>query len=316
MTHDGPLHPVDGTFTDIGTAKKVAPRWVVEPLLPEGLVIIAGPPKESYKSTIVMALACMVTDHKHVALPADWAKRRDGPVMFLSHEADAGEMRFTIEEGLGVKLRKDESLLVADRPEEFMLDTEEGHGNLMHWLHERDPILCVIDPLVNFHSLEEKDAGQMVKLLAPLRRWAKQEQACILVVHHTKKLDEDRQLKAGDVRGSSALFGLADGLVLLSPTQNDYEIIFDVKPKRGRHFVQTVQLGIWDRKGQQGGTPLMGVDKLLIKAVQLGFSDVNEAARHVNIKPELAHAKFVAMAKRGLLTLNAGKVKVKHGFQG
>lgn len=307
------LEPIEGTFTDVARATKSLPRWVIEPLLPEGLVIMAGPPKESYKSTISCAMACLVSDHPHKALPMDWQRRMDGPVMFLSHEADAGELRFTIEDGLGVKLRPDESLLVADRPEEFQLDTEEGHAELMHWLDARKPVLTIIDPLANFHSLEEKDAGQMIKLLAPLRRWAKNEQACILLVHHTKKLDEERQLRAGDVRGTSALFGLADGLILLSPTQNEYEIIFDVKPKRGRHFVQTVQLGIWDRKGVQGGVALVGLEKLLLKAVALGYDTIEEAAKHCNVKRDVAANRLAGLAARGVVAIKHGKVKVLNG---
>jgi len=309
-----PLEPVEGYFTDLGKAVPQPPRWVVEPILPEGLVIMAGPPKEAYKSTIVMALACLVTRHEHKALPPEWQRRVDGPVMILSHEADAGELRFIVEQGLGVKLRKDESILVADRPEDFRLDEEEGHAELMRWLHARQPILTVIDPLANFHSLEEKDAGQMVKLLAPLRRWAKEEQACILVVHHTRKLDEERLLRASDVRGSSAMFGLADGLILLSPTKAEFEVVFDVKPKRGKHFTQTVQLGIWDRKGQQGRTPLVGLDKLLVTAISLGFVTVEEAARHCNVSVEVATKRLANLARQGRIVLKGGKAKVvQHG---
>lgn len=310
MSHEQPLEPIEGTFTDIGRATRRPPRWVIEPVLPEGLVIFAGPPKESYKSTVVMALACLVTEHPHKALPADWIRKVDGPVMMLSHEADAGELRFTVEEGLGVKLRRDESILVADRPEDFRLDEEEGMAELMRWLEARKPILTVIDPLANFHSLEEKDAGQMVKLLAPLRRWAKDEQACVVIVHHTRKLDEDRQLRASDVRGSSAMFGLADGLVLLSPTSNDYEIIFDVQPKRGKHFVQTVQLGIWDNKGQQGKVPLVGIEKLALKAIGLGFTTAEEVGKHINVSTDLAAARMAKLASLGHITMHKGKAKV------
>lgn len=314
MSQHEPLEPIEGTFTDVGRATRKPPRWVVEPILPEGLVIMAGPPKESYKSTIIMALACLITDHKHKALPADWERRVDGPVMVLSHEADPGELRFTIEEGLGVKLRKDESILVADRPEEFRLDEEGGTEELMKWLRSREPILCIIDPLANFHSLEEKDAGQMVRMLAPLRRWAKEEQACVVLVHHTRKLDEDRQLRASDVRGSSAMFGLADGLILLSPMQTDYQIVFDVKPKRGRHFTQTVNLGIWDNKGQQGKVPLVGLDKILVTAVSLGFVTPEEAAKHASVSVDIAMKRLANLARQGHIIMKGGKAKVaSHG---
>lgn len=308
-----PLVPVEGNFTDLGRATKRAPAWVLEPVLPEGLVILAGPPKEAFKSTVTMAFACTVTDHPNKALPSTWVKRGDGPVLVLSHEADAGELRFIVEEGLGVTLRQDESILVADRPEDFRLDEAEGLAELLKWLDARKPILTIIDPIANFHNLEEKDAGQMIQLLAPLRRWAKAEHACILIVHHTRKLDEERRLRASDVRGTSALFGLADGLILLSPTSTEYELHFDVKPKRGPHFEETVALGIWGGRATAGQVALKGIDKLLIKAVQLGYTRVEDAAKYINIDTGMALKKLQALEQRGLLTLKKGKVKLHAG---
>jgi hypothetical protein len=291
-TDETPLLPIEGVFIDVARALKVPPQWIIPDVVPEGLLIIAGPPKESFKSTITMGMAAIIAGASSKALPADWTAARQGPVMVFSHEADAGELRFILEDGLGAVLAKDESILVAERPEEFMLDDEDGRKEMMHWLDARGPVLTFIDPLANFHNLEEKDASQMIQCVAPLRRWAKREHACICIVHHTRKLEEERNYKASDLRGTGALFGLCDGLIMLTPTQNPYELILDAKMKRGKAWIKTITLGAWDNKGQQGGEVLREVDKLIIKAIRLGYTSLAKICRHTalnerNVKPRL-----------------------------
>jgi len=305
-----PLTPVDGTFIDVARATSKPPAWVVQDVIPEGLVILAGPPKASFKSTISMALSAVISGFDCKALPKEWAAKQAGPVMVFSHEADAGELRFILEVGLGVRLQPDESILVAARPEDFMLDEEDGRDSMLHWLNERKPILTIIDPLANFHNVEEKDAGEMIRIVAPLRRWAKENQAAIMVVHHTKKIDEDRAYRASDVRGSSALFGLCDSLLVLTPGQREYEISIDAQPKRGAAWQRTITLGAWGRRGQQGGEALGELDKMVLKAVKLGYKTVGDLSRHLSIPENTLTRRVSKLVSMSYLQQSKDKLKV------
>lgn len=114
-------------------------------------------------------------------------------------------------------------------------------------LEQVKPRLFWLDPLVDFHSLDEVDAGEMNRLLRPLQRWAKRNRACFLVVHHTRKRsgqDAERNLTADDARGTSAMFGLADGLIALTPKGKN-RVHFNVTLKRGQPFEKTVTLKVW-----------------------------------------------------------------------
>ena len=87
----------------------------------------------------------------------------------------------------------------------------------------------------------------MNRLLRPLQRWAKRNRSCFLVVHHTRKRggqDTERNLTAEDARGTSAMFGLADGLITLTP-KGKGRVHFNVILKRGQPFEKTVQLKVW-----------------------------------------------------------------------
>lgn len=306
-----PTESIHGTFSDIGTALKKSPRWVIEPVLPEGLVLMAGPPKAAYKSTITMAMSAIIASYKCLALPADWKPRQPGPIMIISHEADAGELRYIMEDGLGVKLRKDESIITADEPEKFRLDDEEGQKNLRFWLGERRPILCILDPLANSHGLEEKDAGEMINLIAPIRRQVKEMGSCFLIVHHTRKIDDDRQYRPMDMRGTSALPGLADGLLSITPTPNPYEVIINGQFKKAREWTKTICLGVWERKGQRGGEPLREIDKMVLRGIGNGFVTPETLAKHLNLLPKSVGDRLVLLEKLGHIKMNKAGDSIK-----
>lgn len=222
------------TFTDLASAAPLPPKWVVENLLPPGLTILGAPPKSS-KSTFAMALACLVSDHECLALPPSMRTvRAQGRVLVFSYEANAGELRHMVERGLKVRLHS--GIKVADDPFNWRLDDPDALEALMEWLEGAGleegedvdamrPRLVIFDPLRNFHSLDEKDSGDMIRLLAPLRSWAVDNDAAVLVVHHTRKPSEETKgatYDPLDLRGSGALFGIADAVLMLTPKKSGH----------------------------------------------------------------------------------------------
>ena len=304
-----PLHPVDGSFTDLFRAPKAAPDYVIPDLLPVGITFLVGPPKDSYKSTISMAIACLVAGFKVDAIPPRFAACKKGTVFVFSYEASAGMLRFIVEDGMGIKGQPDESILVSDAPWEFRLDDEEAAEQLIFWLDERKPLLVIIDPLANFHAVEEKDAVQMIRILAPLQRWAKENGCAMLIVHHTRKLNEDRAYRADDVRGSSGIFGLADALLLITP-KDQYEIMVEGKFKLSQGWLETWQLAIWGRKGKGGQVALREVDVLIINMILKGQDTVDKLLVHSGLGADTVKARLAAMRKMGVIEWKKGKVTV------
>lgn len=240
------LREAGSIFVDIGTSAKVPPVYVIKDVLPAGIVFMAGPAK-SMKSTLLYLLSILVTGEKHTALPDDMmVVVLKGRVIGLSAEASGGEIRYTLENGAGMKLQADGSYLVANEPWEFRLDDENALERLLGWLEALKPRLLFIDPLRDFHSLEEKDDGGMNRLLRPIQRWAKKNDACAIIVHHTSKKQkgDSSNYEASEMRGTTALFGIADGVLMMTP-KTDGVIHIKATIKRGAPWERSVKMGVW-----------------------------------------------------------------------
>lgn len=266
-----PLVPIEGAFTSLFDAVSKPPQWVIEDLLPVGLTIIGGPPKDAKKSTLVLACAALVADYPCKVLPPEFKVAKGGSAMLYSYEADVDEIKNTACEELLIQPRDDNGIIVCDTPEEFLLDDPQGVDQLFAWLDGRKPRLVVIDPLRNAHSLDEKDSGELVRILIPLRRWAKKHDAAVVVVHHTKKLEEEKTYTAMELRGSSALFGLADGVIMITPKPEPMQFVYKCTFKRGKGWERTLQLAGYETKNERAGEALRAAHKPIIKALeQLG----------------------------------------------
>jgi hypothetical protein len=243
-------HELSGWFTDLRDAVAEPPRYVIDRLLPTGITFMVAPPK-TYKSTIEMALSLMVAGQDCDVLPDDLRLvPQTGPVLGFSAEASAGELRYMAEQGFRLKVNTRHPFLIADDPWLFRLDDEDALNRMFSAL-KCGPKLVWLDPLRDYHSLDEQDSGDMQRLLRPLQRWAKDNHAALLVVHHTRKLasGEVRNLEAADARGTSALFGLADGLITLTP-KGDTQVHFNVVVKRGASWNRTIRLKVWGTGGE------------------------------------------------------------------
>lgn len=288
-----PLEPTDGIFKDLGTARMVEPDWIIEGLLPPGLTFMAGPPK-SHKSTLTMAMALLVSGHPCRALPPGMSKvRHAGVCMMFSFEAEAGVLRHMSEIGLRTKVNADESILVADDPWTFRLDDPNGLAQLLFWLKERGPRLCILDPLRDFHSLEEKDSGGMNRMIRPIRQWAIESNSSVLIVHHTRKAqDKNSSYDVDDMRGSGALFGIADGVLMLTPRAEN-KLTMKAIFKRAKGWEQTVALSAYGTE-ENAYIQLTDEDRMVLTALGNGHPTLADVA----IQLHLGKAKVVACMER------------------
>jgi hypothetical protein len=251
---------IAGIFTDLATARIRPPQWVIQDLLPVGLTFLASPPKTG-KSSVIMAAACLVSGHSCKVLP-DWLSRvpQEGAALVFSAEAEAGELRHMVEHGMGVRLVPRESIMIADDPWAFRLDDRPPGGwpRVKYWLDILKPKLVVLDPLRDFHATDENDAGEMNRLLRPIRQWAVSNVASVVVVHHTKKPgDGHSQYSAKDMRGTSALFGIADGVLMCTPVDKlPNALTIEATFKRARGWTRKIQLAIYDSREAQAAEVL------------------------------------------------------------
>jgi hypothetical protein len=300
--------PIDGIFVDVARAEIVPPSWIVENMLPPGLTFLAGPPK-SMKSTITAALAALVAEYSCDALPENLSvTHRHGPVLWLSAEALAGEIRHMMETGLGIgRMEPREAILVAETPWEFRLDDRDALDKLLSWLKRRDPRLVIIDPLRDFHHLEERDAGGMNRLLRPIRQWAVEHDSAVMIVHHTKKLSDDLRdsnYSAQDMRGTTALFGIADGVLMLTP-KKDGIIHVSATFKRAKGWEKEITLQAY------GSTP--AVDKLSNLEAQVAIlmasdvTDLREISERLHVGLDAVYGAVGRLSQQKQQAVEAAK---------
>ncbi len=299
-----PPEPIEGVFTPLSKAVIVPPTWLINDLLPTGLTIVGAPPK-SMKSTFQMAIACLIAGYKCNALPPGMdAAAVTGRVVGFSYEATAGELRHMAETGLGVKLEDDESILICDEPWLFQLDDEGGVQKLLFWLNELKPKLAFLDPFAEFHSIDEKDAASMIRLLRPLHRWAKDNDASFVVVHHTrKKMGGDASSNtATDLRGSSAIYGKADGILVFTPKDEKGLISIAATFKRGASWVREVQFNVYEKGKHVRAHEVIGdVERLVLGIMKGGDNDTGSIAAQVHCSRKRVREAIETLIRTGRL---------------
>lgn len=249
--------PLEEAFIDLSNAELKAPQWVINDFIPVGLTVLAGPPKRSYKSTLTIIEACMAARWETYALPQWMRCELGGPTLMFSYEADAGEVSWVVTKGLLIE-PKPGYIYVASDPWEFQLDNPGSVARLVEYLDVRKPRLVIMDPFRNMWSGDENDSGEVIQALGPVRKWMHENEAAGIVVHHINKPSPDKE-NGGmyAMRGSSAIPGLADGIIVIEPTKNEGQIVINTVYKRGQGWRRTVQLGVpgygWPSRGYEIG---------------------------------------------------------------
>lgn len=296
--------PLEAGFSDVATFAVVRPKWVVQNALVPGLNIIGAPPKEG-KSTFAQALALVVAGYDVPSLPKSLRDCQEpGPVMLFSYEDQGGQVKHCMEEGLlgSQLLRAPTNIYVADDPWLWRMDEDTAHERFLAWVRKLQPRLVVIDPLRDFHALDENDSGQMVQVLKPLRNWAAESGAALVVVHHSKKpqgAPSGDSRTANDLRGSSAIFGAADGLLLLNNDDKD-DSVYTMQATFKRHpsFSMRFKFGTW---GSGQGEELLGNFDKKVKELLKSGADGAEIAKQLGQRPGVIRAAIRNLRRQSLI---------------
>lgn len=247
--------PLEQAFVDVTKATPIEPMFIIKELLPAGMLILQGMPKEVFKSTLTIIVACLTARWQCHSLPP-WAEcLLWGPTMIWPLEAEPGEINWTIRTALEVE-PEDNTIWAALKPWEYKLDADDRCEKMLAWLRMYRPRLVILDPFRNMWSGDENDSGAIIGALQPMQAWAKANDACVIIVHHTVKPTEGRNMSgihAG--RGSGALPGLADGILTLEPGNQQGRIWVNAVFKRGRPYRRLIQLGApgfgWPMRGSE-----------------------------------------------------------------
>jgi hypothetical protein len=216
----------------VGQVPPVRPAWVVPGLLPPGLTFMVGDPK-TCKSTLVLEIAASLDAGRqwHSSVPAP---TRRGSLLYMAAEQGLGTLSSMYRQIVGEPVPPNRWGLILPRDvHSWMLD------DLADLAEAVKPTVFVVDPLAQFHTLDENDAG-FALALKPLKSVAMRHNFSVLIVHHTNKGKGEQGGGGSDwsrIRGTSALWGMADaGILLTKRTSGDVVIKCEYKDHPGREF--------------------------------------------------------------------------------
>lgn len=234
-------------------------QYLIDRFLPcPGRVLLVGPPKAG-KSYLALQIGLAVANGQpFLGRPAIPGGRR---VLYLQfdtpHKLWRERMIRLQEEGIPMppyrQNREQGDFIVLDptslRKALDIANNPDDVAYLIQIMNDLKPSLVIVDTLSKLHTGEENDAGAMKKVFYILNSIF--AEACIIYVHHTKKLSPQpgqkilhRPSPSDAARGSSFLAGEVDAIHFLWGEIMTTEVRFD--ENGSYHCKQNPHTHMWD----------------------------------------------------------------------
>ena len=188
-------------------------KWAVQPILPEGLVVMAGRPKAMKSWTALYLCYCV-----------------ENGVKFLGHHVEQGDALYLGLEDSKRRLKsREEKLGVSKWSNVPTVDIEApylGMGleeSLKGWIEDvKNPRLIVIDTLAKVKQRSSKKNATAYDLdnemLRDIQKLAIQNNICIMFISHLGKAQQDYSFDK--IQGSVGMQGITDTMWLLDRGDN------------------------------------------------------------------------------------------------
>lgn len=195
--------PTAWTWRSILDTEIPEPEMVVEKILPVGLTILAGRPK-NYKSWLAQQIAKDVA----TASASLTFGTRPGKVIYIAMEDSP------------LRLKKRLRLMSAPATDDVIVYTDfrplddGGLGDLAELITKHEPVLVVIDTLARIISgkRDQGRVGEMTEVVGPLQKLALMTNTAILVIDHHRKGGIEVKDVVDDVMESTAKTAVADAI--------------------------------------------------------------------------------------------------------
>lgn len=196
--------PVDGAT--LAAAALPQNTYVVEGLIPRGLTILAGRPKEG-KSRWIREVACAVARGE----PTYGRATTAGTVLYLDLESDYATAR------------ADLATITAAPPADLHIvcaldQGDAGLTQLRGWIELLQPVLIVLDVLQRWRGPRASSYARDYDDSQKLKTLADEAHAALVVLTHTRKSAAKHPLDS--IAGSTGLTGAADAILVLARQGN------------------------------------------------------------------------------------------------
>lgn len=228
------LEPISAR--DVRRAKIRNPYWAVDQLVPEGLSVLASPPKCG-KSFLVLQMGLAVASGT-LFLNQETLK---GPVLYCALEDSLARLTQRLEVLEDDECKPDNLYILTDLPR---LD-DGGLAVLGEWIKENTPRLIIIDTWGKTKPLSPRKGENAfendVRVVSEVKRVADRFEMSILLVHHLRKGGGKDQDWIEGISGSMGLSATVDGILSLERERGSRQGILR---RTGRDFEKDSDIGL------------------------------------------------------------------------
>lgn len=207
------------------------PEFLVKNLIPEnGITAIAGHPGCG-KSWLMMELARAVATGTNFLQHNDMQSKQSN-VLIVDEESGIWEMRRRMEL---LQFNEDEPIHFFSL-NQFKLDSDESVSYLLDVCKEYHIGLIVFDPFVAMHTGVENNAEEMQSVMSAMQKFNEIGVTAVFIHHHRKGgIGGNGGMS---LRGSSAILGRLDSLIVIEKSEDDVSqtlTLKHVKSRRGKN---------------------------------------------------------------------------------
>lgn len=207
--------------------------WIVDGVLSAGSVaLVYGDPGSAKTYSLLDAAVC-------VAQGAPWLtyNTHASPVLFVDEESGPLRMARRLGDTLRGHEGGPETAVYYTSLARFDLRKADDLGALADAVAETGARLVIVDALVDvMPGGDENAVADVHPLFLALRSLADRVGCCVVVIHHSSK--------AGGYRGSSAMHGAVDVMILVK--KEGEQLTFDMQKNRDGEPARWAALGHWE----------------------------------------------------------------------
>jgi len=238
------------SVADLAAMQTNATDWIISNLLPrQNLMILAGEPKRSCKSWLVLNLAWDLSEAKpvwnveHSKRGGVFSVSKPMRSLYFAQEDSLADAKMRIDAMIQAGRAPTKDVFIYPKDPALTLSTPEGVERICEIANDFAPLdVLIFDPLRNCHTGDENDSAAVARILRSTACLQQTLNCSVILVHHERKPSRDSRAREDRtspyaLRGSTALYGGADAIVMAvacpmranAPNEHRLSLSFTVK---------------------------------------------------------------------------------------